>query len=108
MPIRFIRALLSTGFALALLASAVHPAAALAADPAKTLRVVFSIAETSFDPAFASDAASDSIIFNIFDAMLGYDYLARPAKLVPKTLEAMPLVQDGGKTYLCKVRKGIF
>ena len=33
-----------------------------AADAAKTLRVAFSIAETSFDPAFASDAASDDII----------------------------------------------
>ena len=40
--------------------------------------------------------------------MLGYDYLARPAKLVPKTLESMPTVEDGGKTYICRLRKGIF
>ncbi len=79
-----------------------------AADPAKTLRVVFSIAETSFDPQFASDAASDSVISNIFEQMLDYDYLARPVKLVPRTLEAMPAVSDGGKTYLFKIRKGIF
>jgi ABC-type transport system substrate-binding protein len=85
----------------------VLPAPVLAAGADKTRRVVFSIAETSFDPAFASDAASDSVIANIFDAMLGYDYLARPAKLVPKTLESMPLVQDGGRTYVCKFRKGI-
>ena len=39
--------------------------------------------------------------------MLDYDYLARPVKLVPRTLEAMPLVQDNGKTYMIKVRKGI-
>ena len=58
--------------------------------------------------AFASDAASDGIIGTIFDAMLDYDYLARPVKLVPRTLEAMPTVEDGGTTYLCKVRKGIF
>ncbi len=76
--------------------------------PAKTLRVVFSIAETSFDPQFASDAASDSVIANIYEAMLDYDYLARPVKLVPRTLEAMPTVSDGGKTYLFKLRKGIF
>ena len=49
-----------------------------------------SIAETSFDPAFASDAASDAIIANVFETMLDYDYLARPVKLVPRTLEAMP------------------
>ena len=70
---------------------------ARAADPAKTLRVAFQIAETSFDPAFASDAASDAVISNIFDAMLDYDYLARPVRLVPRALEAMPVVEEGGK-----------
>jgi ABC-type transport system substrate-binding protein len=74
----------------------------------KTLRVAFSIAETSFDPQFASDAASDSVISNIYEQMLDYDYLARPVKLVPRTLEAMPTVSDGGKTYTFKIRKGIF
>jgi peptide/nickel transport system substrate-binding protein len=78
-----------------------------AADPAKTLRVEMQIAETSFDPGFASDAASDSIIANIFDAMLDYDYLARPVKLVPRVLEALPSVEDGGRTYVCRLRKGI-
>jgi oligopeptide transport system substrate-binding protein len=79
-----------------------------AADPGKTLRVVFTIAETSFDPQFASDAASDSVIANIYEAMLDYDYLARPVKLIARTLEAMPVIEDGGKTYVCHVRKGIF
>ena len=79
-----------------------------AADPGKTLRVVFSIAETSFDPQFASDAASDGVISNIYESMLDYDYLARPVKLVPRTLEAMPSIEDGGKTYVCHIRKGIF
>ena len=79
-----------------------------AAAPVKTLRVTFSIAETSFDPQFASDGASDGIIDNIYETMLSYDYLARPVKLVPRTLEAMPAVEDGGKTYVCKLRKGIF
>jgi ABC-type transport system substrate-binding protein len=94
-------------FALALALAAAAPVAH-AADPSKTLRVVFSIAETSFDPQFASDAASDSVIANIYEAMLDYDYLARPVKLVPRTLEAMPTIADGGKTYLFKLRKGIF
>ena len=81
---------------------------AYGADPAKTLHLAFPIAETSFDPAFASDAASDSIIANIMEAMLDYDYLARPVKLVPRTLEAMPIVEENGKTYTMKIRKGIF
>ncbi len=74
----------------------------------KTLHVAFPIAETSFDPAFASDAASDSITANIVEAMLDYDYLVRPVKLVPRTLEAMPTVEESGKTYTMKIRKGIF
>jgi ABC-type transport system substrate-binding protein len=92
-------------FAFALLVMAPLPDAA-AAD--KTLHVALSIAETSFDPAFASDAASDEVIANVFDTMLDYDYLARPVKLVPRALEAMPVVEDDGRTYVCKVRKGIF
>ena len=87
---------------------AVLAAPAAAANPGKVLRVAFSIAETSFDPAFASDAASDGIIENIFDSMLDYDYLARPVKLVPRALEALPTVEDGGRSYLCRVRKGIY
>jgi ABC-type transport system substrate-binding protein len=79
-----------------------------AADPGKTLRVALTIAETSFDPQFASDAASDRVIANIYEAMLDYDYLARPVRLVPRTLEAMPVIEDDGKTYICRVRKGIF
>ena len=79
---------------------------AQAADSARTLRVAFTIAETSFDPAFASDAASDSVIANIFESMLDYDYLARPVKLVPRTLEAMPDVEDGGKTYVVQAAQG--
>ena len=63
---------------------------AFAADAAKTLRVAFSGPEQSFDPQFSADAASDGVIDHIFDAMLDYDYLARPMTLVPRTLVAMP------------------
>jgi ABC-type transport system substrate-binding protein len=80
----------------------------VAADPTKTLRVAFSGAETSFDPQFVSDAASDSVIWSINEAMLDYDYLARPVKLVPRTLDAMPTVSDGGRTILCRIRRGIY
>jgi ABC-type transport system substrate-binding protein len=91
-----------------LLACSLAIAPARAADPGKTLHVAFFIAETSFDPAFASDAASDAIIANITEAMLDYDYLVRPVKLVPRTLEAMPAVEENGQTYTMKVRKGVF
>ncbi len=82
--------------------------AAGAADPGKVLRTAFSIAETSFDPVLAWDAASDSIVEEISESMLEYEYLARPVKLAPLTLERLPEVSDHGATYLCRVRKGIF
>jgi ABC-type transport system substrate-binding protein len=97
---------LARAFALALAVACALPA--LGADTAKTLRVAMSIAETSFDPAFASDAASDGIIANVFDTMLDYDYLVRPVQLVPRALEAMPVVGDQGKSYLCRIRKGVY
>ena len=50
---------------------------ALAA-PQKVLRVPFLIAETNFDPAFASDLYSNNVIDEIFEPPLTYDFLARP------------------------------
>jgi ABC-type transport system substrate-binding protein len=82
--------------------------AAGAADSGKVLRTAFSIAETSFDPAIAWDAASDAVVEHIMESMLEYEYLARPVKLAPLTLERLPEVSDRGATYLCRVRRGIF
>ena len=79
-----------------------------AAEPVKTLRLSFTTAETSYDNAFASDEVSQSVGERIIEPMLGYHYLARPVKLVPRTLEALPVVSDNGATFLCKVKPGIF
>jgi peptide/nickel transport system substrate-binding protein len=81
---------------------------ASAADPGKVLRTAFSIAESSFDPVAAWDAASNSVVEEISESMLEYEYLARPVKLAPLTLERLPEVSDRGATYLCHLRKGIF
>ena len=83
-------------------------APAVASDPAKTLRVALTSAEMSFDPQFSADAGSDGIIDHIYDSMLDYDYLARPVQLVPRTLEAMPTVEDGGATFVFRLKRGIF
>ena len=96
----------TTACAVALLALASWATPACAADPAKTLRVVLTSAEMSFDPQFSADAGSDGIIDHIYDAMLDYDYLARPVKLVPRTLEAMPTVADSGATYVFRFKRG--
>jgi ABC-type transport system substrate-binding protein len=90
-------------------AAALLAACALAARaaPQKVLRVAYLIAETNFDPAAVSDLYSNNIIEEVFESPLTYDFLARPAKLKPQTLEAMPEVADGGRTYTLKIRKGI-
>jgi ABC-type transport system substrate-binding protein len=79
-----------------------------AADTRKTLHTAFSIAETSFDPVLGWDAASDAVIEHIMDPMLEYEYLRRPVKLKPNTLERLPEISEGGAVYLCRVRKGIY
>lgn len=75
-----------------------------AADAVKTLRLSSSTAETSYDNAFASDESSQTITERITEPMLEYHYLARPAKLTPRTLEALPTISDNGATFLCKVQ----
>ena len=79
----------------------------LAAQPQRVLRAMLNIAETSFDPQFASDAASVAVIAEVNEAMLDYDYLARPVKLVPRTLESLPTTPDGGRTWIARLKKGI-
>ncbi|MEO8484780.1 MAG: ABC transporter substrate-binding protein [Betaproteobacteria bacterium] len=93
--------------ALAFAAAICATAPANAAGPPRVVRAMLNSAETSFDPQFASDAASDAVISEVFEAMLDYDYLARPLKLVPRTLEALPTSPDGGRTWICKLKKGI-
>ncbi|MHA4868588.1 ABC transporter substrate-binding protein [Duganella sp. PWIR1] len=74
----------------------------------KVLHAFLSTGETALDPAVASDVASLSLLENLFDPLLRYDYLARPVKLVPNTLTAMPTVDDGGKRYTFQLRQDIY
>jgi ABC-type transport system substrate-binding protein len=81
---------------------------ASAADSNKVFRYAFEIAETSFDAHQISDVYSNIVNDSIFDAPLGYDYLARPAKVIPKTLVAMPEISADGLTYTLRVKPGIY
>src|SRR5262252_4554185 len=74
----------------------------------KVLRVTFQAAETGFDPVKVSDYYSGSVIEAIFDPLLTYDYLARPAKLVPNTIEELPTVSADGRTYTFRIRRGVY
>lgn len=79
-----------------------------AADAGKVLRYVFPAPETGFDPAVAHDVYSSQVIRSICEPLYTYDYLARPARLAPLTAAGMPEVSDAGKTYVIRLKKGIF
>jgi oligopeptide transport system substrate-binding protein len=78
------------------------------AAPIKTIRHAFLIAETEFDPARVSDLYSNTINDAIFEPLLTYDYLARPAKLKPSVAAAMPEITEEGKLYTFRIRPGVF
>ena len=73
-----------------------------------SLQVLLTAPEVSLDPAVASDLSSLSITENIFEPLLRYQYLARPLALQGNTAQALPQISDGGKTYLLRLKPGIF
>jgi ABC-type transport system substrate-binding protein len=90
------------------LALAGGPAAADPPAEPKVLHAFLSTGETGLDPAVASDIASLSLLENLFDPLLRYDYEARPVKLQPNTLAAMPTIDDGGLTYTFQLRQDVY
>ena len=74
----------------------------------KTLRVAFQAAESTLDPALFQDIYSGMLADNIYDPLLTYDYLARPAKVIPNTAEALPEISADGMTYTFRIKKGIY
>jgi ABC-type transport system substrate-binding protein len=81
---------------------------AQAADMRKVVRVAYPSAESKLDPQAESDEASAGINENIFDSLLEYDYLARPARLKPRAATALPEVTEEGRVYTLHVKPGIY
>lgn len=77
-------------------------------DEQKVLNIAFPVGATGFDPAKVSDTYSNAVVGNIFDTLLTFDYLARPIKIVPNVIEAMPTITNEGKTYTFKIKPGIY
>ena len=73
----------------------------------KVLRFGFRTAETGFDPQRIDDRYSVGVCENLFEPLLTYDYLARPAKLVPLVAEAIPTAEENGTRYTFRIRPGI-
>nr|WP_210009319.1 ABC transporter substrate-binding protein [Aquirhabdus parva] len=78
------------------------------ADPAKVVRVAFEAADDGFDPVRTANAYSNWVINGIIEPLMTYDYLARPAKLIPNTIESMPEILEEGRVYVFHLKKGIY
>jgi ABC-type transport system substrate-binding protein len=74
----------------------------------KVLRYAFRIAETTFDPPQVTDLYSRTVIEGIFEAPLEWEFLARPARMRPKTAAAMPEVSADFKTFTFRLQPGIY
>lgn len=88
------------------LASFTH--AANSADPKKILRMPFEAPDDGFDLVKTANWYSGTVGETIFETMLTYDYLASPVKLVPLTAESMPEISEDGRTYIFRIKKGIY
>ena len=99
MPIRH-------SFAAFLLAAVVTALPCQAAE--KVLYTYLSTSESKLDPAVASDLASLSLLENLFDPLLRYDFLARPVALRGNTATGLPRVDDKGLSYTFTIRPGIY
>ncbi len=99
----------SSAAALALpAASANAPAKAAPKVMAKVMRYAFRIAETGFDPAKITDIYSRAVTAHIFEGLVGYDYLARPARIKPMLARELPEVSSDFRTWTFRIREGVF
>ena len=75
------------------------------ADPAKTIRVTFPVAETGFDPQATSDYYSSNVERAIFEPLYVFDYLARPHRVIPNTAAGMPEISADGRVWKIRIRQ---
>jgi ABC-type transport system substrate-binding protein len=65
--------------------------------------------DSGFDPPQTnSNFYSTTVIAQILEPPLAYDYLARPARLQPLTAAALPEVSADGRVFTVRIRPGIF
>ncbi len=89
-----------------LLVSALAASPTFAADPAKVLRLATSDIDT-LDPQQWQDSYSNLVGSAIFEAMFHWDYFALPARPVPNTAAAAPVVSADGRTWTIPLRPDI-
>lgn len=72
-----------------------------------SIAVAFTANVKGMDPLSANDQISITVIAEIYETLLHYNYLKRPYQLEPMLAEAMPTVSADGLTYTFKIKKGV-
>ncbi len=72
------------------------------------LRYAFPVAESGFDPAQVTDLYSNTVIANILEAPLEWEFLAQPAKMRPNLAAVMPEMSADFKHIIVTIKPGIF
>ena len=73
----------------------------------RTLRVQMMGDIETLDPARAPELGTLYSIAPLYHQLLTYDYLARPAKLIPFAATALPKISADGRTYTLTIRPGL-
>ena len=62
---------------------------------------------STLDPANAYDTISASVIYQSYEQLYEYHYLKRPYTIIPLLAQEMPIVENNGKRYTIKIKKGV-
>jgi len=88
-------------------ALALFAAGAWAADANKVLHLAFPDI-SGLDPQQVGDLYSVRIAQQIFEGLYEYSYLAEPVRVIPNTAAALPEIDDDGRRWTIRLRKGIW
>ena len=75
---------------------------------AKTLYLATSSPVNTLDPSATFSLGDFQEISKVYETLLTYDYLKRPAKIIPELAESLPEISEDGLTYTFKIKKKIF
>ncbi len=76
-------------------------------DTDTTINYVVKANIKGLDPIRANDLYSSTVITQIFEGLLQYNYLKRPYTLQPSLADGMPTVSADGLTHTFKIKKGV-
>lgn len=78
------------------------------AEKSKVLYLESHAMPTTLDPSMAADAVAVAEIAKVYEGLLEYHYLKRPAELIPNLAESMPEISPDGLTYIFKIKQGVY